>query len=82
MKRNKLSPIQKLAQDDGIPLTLPIDSFNLRCCHCHLRHHVYIEQIAKKKVRIYLVVDDWGTDAGRRIEALENQVKRLKKKRA
>lgn len=81
MKKNKLSPIQKLTGEEGNVCKLPFDYFNLWCCDCHLRHQVFVEKVDKDNVRICMARDETATENRRELGKLEKRYKKLKKKR-
>lgn len=77
-KKDKLSPIQRLTDDEGTVQRLPFDYFNLWCCHCHLRHQVFIEAVGSDRVRICLVADFTATEDRRKLERLKKKYGKLK----
>ena len=80
MKKNKLSPIQKLTGDRGNVCKLPFDYYNLWCCDCHLRHQVFIERVDRDRIRICMVGDPTATEDRRKLEKLKKRYKELKSK--
>lgn len=78
--RKKLSPIQKLTGEEGNICKLPLDYFNLWCCDCNLRHQVFIERVARDRIRICLVRDETATMDRRALEKLRKRYKKLHKK--
>lgn len=82
MKKNKLSPIQKLTGDRGNICKLPFDYYNLWCCDCHLRHQVFIERVDKNRIRICMAGDFTATEDRRKLEKLKKGYAKLKEKRA
>jgi len=79
LKKNKLSPIQKLTGERGNVCKLPFDYFNLWCCDCNLRHQVFIEKVDMNTIRICMVRDETATMERRELGKLKKRYKKLKK---
>jgi hypothetical protein len=69
--------MQKLTGDKGMVLELPFDFFHLWCCHCHLRHQVYIEKVNSEKVRICMIADLEPTKNVRKFKRFKKKYERI-----